>query len=319
MPRPRLNSSRMLLNIVKPRGVTSRDVVNKVQRAVYPHKCGHAGTLDPIADGVLLICIDKATRLVPLLHELPKTYVGEFQWGVTSETDDLEGELEPVVNAPPLSADAIRSVLPQFTGRIEQVPPKYSAVKIQGRRAYKLARQGAEVELTPRTVSIHRLSLLGIDGDRFTLEMTCGTGTYVRSVGRDLANQLGSGAVMTALTRTSIGPFKLQDAISADALTKSKWREYTLPMSAAVPHLPSLQLGDEACFRVRRGQPLTIDPEQFPMPPVQPPQLSSEFIEVGDRDANLLAGLDASGQLIALLSERNGRLWPRTVLEPAAS
>ncbi|MCA9089404.1 MAG: tRNA pseudouridine(55) synthase TruB [Planctomycetaceae bacterium] len=307
----------MLLNIHKPSGRTSRDVVDEIQRLVYPLRCGHAGTLDPLATGVLVVCIDSATRLVPFLHELPKTYRATFLTGCRSDTDDVEGDIEQLHETPAVTRAGLQELLPQYLGDIMQVPPRYSAVKVQGKRAYTLARTGQEVEIQPRTVSIHHLQLLDVQEDSFSLEVECGTGTYIRSLGRDLAVDLGSCAVMSELARTSTGLFRIEDAVELDELTAENWRDCAQPLLSALPHLPRIPLEGEAADRAQRGQPLTIAPELYPLPEIQPPLLTDANIRVGDRDSNYIAAIEGDGELLALLSERNGRYWPRIVFPRA--
>ncbi len=249
-----------LLNLDKPAGMTSRDVVNRVQKLVKPVKVGHAGTLDPLATGVLVICLGQATRLVPYIHEFSKTYVAEFLLGVTSETDDTEGELRRVPDAPLLTAGAVETALPRFCGRILQTPPTHSAVKVQGRRAYALARRGADLQLEPREVEVHRLVLREFTPERLTLEVECSSGTYIRSLGRDLGLVLGSGAVMCGLRRTRIGPFGTETALSPDSLTRDTLQAALLPSLQAVAHLPSVMANPDEVALLRRGLGLQRSP-----------------------------------------------------------
>ena len=202
-----------ILNLRKPKGPTSRDCVNAIQRLLRPEKVGHAGTLDPLASGVLIVLVGQAVRLTDAVHTLPKQYVGSFQLGVTSESTDCETPLIPVESAPALDRESIVQQLPNFLGWIEQAPPKYSAVWIDGQRAHELARQGKEFDMPTRQVHIESLEVTAFDYPHFDLKMTCGTGTYVRSLGRDIARSLGSDAVMTKLERTAIGPFELGSSL----------------------------------------------------------------------------------------------------------
>ncbi len=205
------------LNINKPAGITSRDVVNRVIGTLRERRAGHAGTLDPLATGVLLVAIGPATRLVDHLHTFSKTYLGTFHLGVTSSTEDTEGEVVPVVNAPIITREQIEPVLAEFTGEIEQQPPAFSALRVDGKRAYKLARKGKQVDLKSRPVIVQAIRLTRFNFPDFELEIECGTGTYIRSIGRDLGLALGSGAVMTSLQRTAIGPFNVKSAMTISA------------------------------------------------------------------------------------------------------
>ena len=210
-----------ILNLNKPPGMSSRDAVNAVVRCTGRKiKVGHAGTLDPIAQGVLIVLIGKATRLADFVHNYPKSYSGTFRIGYQSNTDDSEGEVAQVENAPQITLGDLQAACSEFIGEIQQVPPQFSAVKINGKRAYKLARRGESVEIPSRQVTIHNLAVSRYSDPEFDLEITCSTGTYVRSLGRDLARSLGSQAVMTDLTRSSIGPFGISDSISVDDLKK---------------------------------------------------------------------------------------------------
>ncbi|MEW4530855.1 tRNA pseudouridine(55) synthase TruB [Maioricimonas sp. JC845] len=247
-----------LLSINKPAGMTSRDVVNVVQELVRPAKIGHAGTLDPLATGVLIVCIGPATRLVQYIQELPKRYDARFELGRRSDTDDTEGTVEDLPDAPRIERDQLEQLLPRFVGRIEQVPPVYSAVKVRGQRAYDRARAGKPVELKPRPVTVYRIDLTEFDYPRFCLDVECGAGTYIRAIGRDLGNSLGSAAVMTALQRSAIGPFRVENAVQLDDITADSIRGLLQDPAVAFRNYPSYQaLADEA-EQFRQGRPLRI-------------------------------------------------------------
>ena len=206
-----------ILNLNKPVGCTSRDAVNRVQRLIRPVKVGHAGTLDPLAQGVLVLCLGPATRLIERVQQMPKHYRGTFRLGCHSPTDDTEGEVVPLSGATPPPRAAITAALGQFVGRIHQRPPAYSALKIGGQRAYHLARKGQAVTLPLRPVTIHALSINRFEYPELVLDIECGSGTYIRSLGRDLAKVVGTAAVMTGLTRTAIGPYAIDDATRSPA------------------------------------------------------------------------------------------------------
>ena len=205
-----------IFNVNKPPGWTSRRAVNHIQRFVRPAKVGHAGTLDPLATGVLLICVGPATRLVEYCHRLPKCYRATFLLGRQSPTDDTEVESEYLPDAPKPTRAQIEAALFQFQGEIEQRPPLFSAVKIQGQRAYKIARKGKQVELPMRVVTIHTIDLITYTYPELVLDIKCGTGTYIRALGRDLAFSLNTAAVMSALERTAIGNFQIEDSSRFD-------------------------------------------------------------------------------------------------------
>jgi tRNA pseudouridine55 synthase len=254
-----------ILNLNKPAGVTSRDVVNLVQRLVgRKTKVGHAGTLDPLARGVLVVALGPATRLIEYVQQMPKTYQAEFLLGRHSDTEDVDGHVAYLDSPPVPNEEEIRAALPQFTGKILQRPPAYCALKVDGRRAYDLAREGQHVELSPREIVVYRLVLDRYDYPSMGLTIECGSGTYVRSLGRDLAESLGTAAVMSALVRTTIGPFRVDEAVDPDSLTRDTWAHALLPPATAVSHLASLTLDDEAVRRIQNGQmiprPRDIDP-----------------------------------------------------------
>src|SRR4051794_215843 len=233
-----------VLNVNKPKGVTSRDAVDRVERLVRPAKAGHAGTLDPLATGVLVICVGQATRLIRFVQRMPKRYLTTFLLGHTSETDDIERNVVAIPNANVPTREAIDSLLPQFVGDIQQRPPAHSAIKIAGRRAYKLARKGAAFELAARTVTIHRIDVLRYEYPELELDIECGSGTYIRALARDLGAALGTAAVMSALERTAIGPFQIKQSIVLDRLTPETLMQNLQPAIAAVCDLPQLTLSD---------------------------------------------------------------------------
>lgn len=266
------------LNIDKPAGLTSRDVVNRVQRLVRPEKVGHAGTLDPLATGVLVVAIGWATRLTEFVQRLPKRYVGTFLLGCHSDTEDTEGTVVEISDPPRPSRAEILAALPNFVGEIQQVPPAYSALKVQGRRAYALARAGQSVELAPRLIRIYELSLLDYAYPALKLEIECGSGTYVRSLGRDLAESLGTAAVMSALRRTAIGPFRIEAACDVGELTGRNLSERLLPATWALADRPRLVLSPAEVTRVRQGQSIpnrapsavaVAEPEVVALDPVE--------------------------------------------------
>jgi len=220
---------------------------------VRPVKVGHAGTLDPLATGVLILCFGRATRLVPFVQQLPKEYVATFLLGRSSETDDIERDVVELPDAPVPSQARIIDALPKFVGDIQQKPPAFSAIKVDGRRAYKMARQGQQVELAARPVTIYEIKLVEYDYPRLVLLIRCGSGTYVRSVGRDLAIDLGTAAVMSELRRTGIGDFRVEDACDTSAFTMEHVARQLLPASRAITHLPSIVVTATELERLRTG------------------------------------------------------------------
>jgi tRNA pseudouridine55 synthase len=287
-----------LLNLNKPSGVTSRRVVDQVDRLVRPAKAGHAGTLDPLASGVLVVCIGQATRLIEFVQRLPKRYTGTFLLGRQSNTEDIEGEVRELDTPPRPSLEQLRITAASLTGEIMQRPPAFSALKVQGQRAYDLARAGREVQLTPRPVTIHRLEIARYDYPELELKIECSSGTYVRSLGRDLAEKLGTAAVMSALSRTGIGSFTLEDAVAADTLTGDTLPQWLLPMERGTETLPQVTLSAAEAARIGRGQ----------------------FIELPEVSADELAAMDASGRLLAILARRqDGSFGPSRNFAAGAS
>ena len=278
-----------LLNLNKPAGITSRQVVNRVQRAARRAKMGHAGTLDPLATGVLVVCVGAATRLIEYVQRMPKTYRGIFLLGRHSPSEDVDSEVTELRNPPVPTPQQIAAAARSLVGRIEQRPPAYSALKVAGRRAYKLARKGEQVELKPRPVMVHRIEVQAYDYPSLTLEVECGSGTYIRSLGRDLAESLGTAAVMSALVRTSIGSFRLEEAIDPEKLRKDNLGDHLCPPSRAVELLPRVELSAGEIARIRHGLAIA---RQTSLP--------------GDDE---IAALDAAGQLVAVLAPRGPSLW----------
>ena len=273
------------LNLAKPPGVTSRAVVNTVQRLVRPHKAGHAGTLDPLASGVLVVGVGAATRLISYVQRQPKEYEASFLLGVRSDTDDVEGNVTEVAHATYPTREQIEAALPHFMGEISQRPPAYSALKVGGKRAYALARKGRPVELAPRLVTIHHLLLGRYEYPRLDLEIYCSSGTYVRALGRDLAERLGTGAVMSALVRSSIGPFKLAEAVAPDTLAAENIGERLLPPEMALVDLPRISLRADEVASVLNGR-----------------AVDNRFA-IAQRE---IAALDPSGRLVAILEGDGG-------------
>ncbi len=251
-----------VLPINKPAGCSSRVVVDRIQRLVGQERVGHTGTLDPMATGVLLMAIGSATRLVEFSHELEKSYRATFELGKTSDTLDVTGEVTVVesVNHVHPTTEQICAELSKWQGLVQQVPPNFSALVVDGRRAYKMARKGVEFDLASREVAIRKLELVDYDYPFIKLDIDCGSGTYVRSIGRDVAAGLGTAAIMTELTRTRIGPFSLSDCVVARNLyNRVEVSQHLFPAQRLVHDWPTITLTDEQAFELRNGAPLTID------------------------------------------------------------
>jgi len=283
-----------LFNVNKPVGPTSHDVVASVRRLIGRKiKVGHAGTLDPFASGVLVLCVGPATRLADTVQSQPKRYVAEVTLGVTSATDDTEGPITPTPAAGPVSEARVRDVLVRFVGRIMQVPPAHSAVHVDGRRAYKLARKGERVDLPPRPVTVHAVELLRCDAGRLELDVRCGSGAYIRSLARDIGAALGVGGYCSCLVRTAIGDFRVEDAIAPDVLDPQR---HLLPAVLAVATMPKITAAAADREQLARGRAIHL--EQAPPAPA-----GSE-----------IAVIDARGRLLAIATlDAGGRLRPAKV------
>ena len=234
------------VNIFKREGDTSTFVVNRIKRLLRT-PCGHMGTLDPLAEGVLPVGVGNATRLFDYFLGKTKTYRARFRFGFTTETLDRESEPVPCGGVP--AAEEIAAALPQFTGDILQVPPTYSAVSVNGKRSYELARKGHVVDLTAKTVRVESFTLLKETAeDEFEFEIVCGGGTYIRSLARDLGAALETGAYMTALRRTASGPFTEETAVPLDTLTGENIEEYLIPTEKVLA-FPVLEGFDARLFQ----------------------------------------------------------------------
>ena len=249
-----------ILNINKPKGLTSHDVVEKIRKISGIQKVGHAGTLDPIAIGVLVVCLGKATRLVQFIMQSPKTYKATLRLGISTDTHDAEGK---IINEVPVNVtlEEIKEALQTFLGPIEQIPPLYSAIKVGGKRLYELAREGKAITPPPRQVEIYRIEVLNWESPFLTLEIECSPGTYIRALARDLGEKLGCGAHVTELVRLRSGRFSLEEAVPLEELERNKLKQYLLPPEAALADLPAviLEKGEEK--RIRLGQKVKGSPQ----------------------------------------------------------
>jgi tRNA pseudouridine55 synthase len=243
-----------LLVLNKPPGMTSRDVVNRVSRPLRPTKVGHAGTLDPLATGVLVVAVGTATRLIEYVQRMPKTYRAVVLLGARSDTDDVDGFVTVDDAAREPASEALRAAVVKQIGVIFQKPPGYSALKVAGERAYDLARAGQMVDLAPRPVRIDRIEILRFTWPRLEIEVSCGAGTYIRAIARDLGDALGCGGLIETLVRTRIGPFGLEDAIDLDALSVATIPSFLRPVAEAVSSLPAWRLSSNEVAEVIQGR-----------------------------------------------------------------
>jgi tRNA pseudouridine55 synthase len=255
----------------KPLGMTSTQAVAAVRRLTQAAKAGHGGTLDPLASGVLPIALGEATKTVAYAMGAAKVYRFIVQWGSATSTDDKEGEIVATSDTRPTEA-AIRALLPGFTGEIMQRPPAYSALKIDGRRAYDLARKGEDVVLEPRPIRIDRLELVEIiDENQALFEVACGKGAYIRSLARDFGERLGCHGHVAMLRREQVGKFRAERAFSLDSLSdlcqKGAASEYLLPIETALDDIPALVVTGPQAERLRHGQSIRVICTGLPLPP----------------------------------------------------
>jgi len=288
------------LVVDKPAGMTSTAVVNKVRWALNARKAGHAGTLDPEATGVLAVALGEATKTVPYITDALKAYVFTVRLGQATNTDDAEGEVIAESDARP-SDDEIKAALGQFIGDIMQVPPKYSAVKIDGQRAYKLAREGEDFEVEARPLWVEELVMTDRpDPDHVELEMTCGKGGYVRAIARDLGEALGCHGHVTRLRRIWSGPFEAEDGVSIeqiDALAKTPELDaHIRPLEEGLADLPEVKCTAEGAAKLRNGNPGTVLPSE---------------VEYGDE-----CWASFEGRAVAVGRYKSGQLHPSRVFNP---
>ncbi len=248
-----------LLNLYKPIGPTSRDCVNQIVKRLKQEKVAHAGTLDPLAQGVLLILVGPAVRLMEEIHQLDKEYIATFRLGERSPSGDLETQCEPIPIPAGVVCDTIEKSMKRFVGEIHQIPPAYSAIRVDGKRAHKSARRGATPQIPPRKVTIHALELLESSLPELRLRIQCSTGTYIRTLGSDLAKTLGTDAVMTNLVRMRVGPFESRSAVRIESIADSNFDQILQPAGRALPHWEHWSVDDLLMRRILDGQRLTSE------------------------------------------------------------
>ena len=296
-----------ILNINKPPGMVSFAVVSLVRRVTGIRRVGHAGTLDPIADGVLPICIGRATRIVEYLVDAPKSYRARIRLGVTTDTYDSEGATIATADPSDVTLQELEAALLPFVGEIQQQPPMYSALKYEGQPLYRYARAGKEVPREMRTVSIYRLDLLRYAPPVVELELECGRGAYVRSLAHDLGQQLGCGAHLVGLTRFKSGPFSLEDAMSPDQFEEMAgehaWPQLLNPVDRVLESWQAALLGEEHTSEARRGRSLLLTPTRQ----------DSQDLALD----TLCRAYSHEGEFLAILRYRGTGLWhPEKVFAP---
>lgn len=289
----------------KPFGMGSTEAVSKVRRLFDAQKAGHAGTLDPLASGILPIALGEATKTVPFMMEAQKVYRFTINWGISTDSLDREGEITGRSDVRP-DVGAVRAALPAFVGEIDQIPPQFSAIKVDGQRAYDLAREGTDFELASRRVMIREAAVSDApDADHVELTIRTGKGVYVRSLARDLAAVLGAEGHVSALRRERVGPFSTENAVSLDFLTDLVHRdaasEGLLPVATALDDIPELAVTDQDAFSLRQGRPIVLLPRQV------------ETLKGRLRDGSRTVSAFQGQTLVALGQLRAGRLEPDRV------
>lgn len=282
------------LNIDKPAGMTSHDVVAKIRRGLGIKKVGHAGTLDPMATGVLVICVGGATRLSEYVMQSTKKYRAHIRLGITTETYDAEGEVQQIRDASQITQADVESILPRFLGDIQQVPPMYSAIKQGGRKLYEAARAGETIERQPRPVHIDKLDVVAWNLPDFTLDVVCSAGTYIRSLAYDMGEALGVGAHLSGLVRLASGVFQQSNAVSLDVLLSTpEWGEkYLIPPQLALADWPNIYPSVADIDNLRHGRAIA----------------SSQSV-----NGEIAFAYDADNQLVAIVQAQDGFWRPHKV------
>ncbi len=297
------------VNVDKPSGITSTQAVGKIRRLYNAQKVGHAGTLDPLATGILPIALGEATKTIPFVQDALKVYSFTIKWGEQRDTDDSEGQVINTSDARP-SKETIQAAIGKYTGYIQQTPPQFSAIKINGERAYDIARSGEAVDIQPREVYIETLELIAVRPDEADLKMLCGKGTYVRALARDLAADLGTYGYITALRREKVGPFTLESAISLDKLIAidniAALNKALLPLETALDDIPALALREDEMAKLKNGQILTF----IARPDVE--RLQNAGLEIDENVTEVLALFQ--GKPIALVEVTGVKIKPVRVL-----
>ncbi len=294
-----------LIVIDKPSGPTSHDVVSHCRRLFQQRKIGHAGTLDPLATGVLVMGLGQATRLLDYVHRLDKEYLAEFHFGLRTDSQDLSGQIVSRCSMAHLTPSKLIAVIPQFLGNIVQIPPAYSAVHYEGKRLYEMARAGVVVKAKPRTVQVFEMDLIDFRPGEYPvakMRIRCGAGVYVRTIASDMGDALGGGGAMGALKRTRVGPFDIADSITLEqieTITFTDREALLLPALKAVESLPKIQIISEQLHQLVHGRSIQA-PEGL-------------VINNGE-----VAVLDSGGKLAAIaeIHKESGWLRPKKVLVP---
>jgi tRNA pseudouridine55 synthase len=288
-------TSNGLLLIDKPQGVTSHDVVGQVRRVLNEQRVGHAGTLDPMATGLLILGVGASTRLLRFAQSEIKRYEGVVTFGVRTDSLDADGAVVETAAVPPLSPETVNAAIAGLLGEQEQIPPMVSAIKVNGQRLHALAREGVVIERAPRTITVHELTLAPVDETHWSFDVTCSVGTYVRVLLSDLAERLGTIGHLSALRRLSSGTHHVRDALTYYQLDERISEDATvlLPPRSFVEHLVSVTVSDDEERRLRMGQRVALD----------------------QRDKGEIAAINEAGDLVGVL-RRRGEVWQPVVVLP---
>jgi tRNA pseudouridine55 synthase len=282
-----------ILNLCKPSGPTSRDCVNQINLLLPSIKVAHAGTLDPLASGVLVLLIGPAVRLMEEVHTFDKEYLGRFRLGASSLSGDLETEVQSVPLSSSLTHDDISAAVSRFQGPIRQTPPAFSAIRVDGKRAHTQARRGLNVEMPERSVTIHSIELLECAMPDLLIRVCCSTGTYLRTLGMDIARCLGTQAVMAELVRTRVGPFAIDASIPLQGQSTESLKEALLPACLGASNMPHWTVPDSILRRILDGQRLSLEP----------------WIHTPPSDTQRAAILDERGVLRAIVEREDDGQW----------
>jgi tRNA pseudouridine55 synthase len=307
--RPAAPTVNGILNVNKATGPTSFDIIRLVRKGTGIRKVGHTGTLDPLASGVLLVLLGQAVRISEYLMELPKTYRATVRLGLSTDTYDAEGAPTHETRVVEVTQADVDAALEAFVGEIQQTPPPYSAIKVKGQPAHRLARKGAAVALAARPTRIDRIELLRFEPPDIEIEVECGKGTYIRSLAHDLGQALGCGAHLGSLVRTRVGPFSVESATAVRELERvfesGDWRESLLPMDCGLMQLPAITLHIEEEQDIRHGQAVHIDDDRLAGVPLA--------------DGRQYRACAEDGGIVAIIRyDAEAGVWrPRKVFEPA--
>jgi tRNA pseudouridine55 synthase len=298
--RPRGRPVDGILLLDKPLGITSNDALQQVKHMYFAQQAGHTGSLDPLADGLLPICFGNATKLSAFLLDADKHYWVRVKLGETTTTQDAEGEVVQTRPADHITDDDVRGVIPRFLGEIDQLPPMYSAVKHEGQRLYKLAREGKEVERQPRKITIHSIELTKFEPGVFEMEVHCSKGTYVRTLAEDMGEALGCGAHVIGLRRTGVGPYTTEGMVTLDQLKamyeedKFQMDKLLIPIDSALGNWPAINLNADSTYYIKQGQPVLV-----------PKAPTEGWVRLYDEDGGFLG----VGEV-----EDDGRIAPRRLM-----